>query len=632
MKPVVQEKWEGKTPRSKLPTSAFGIPDQRKFPLDNEKHVRSAIKLFGHASTDKKKSLAHRIRSAAKKYNIDIADNTQVHKYLSESSIHDIIPNGVKNIIFDFGSVLVNHDTRSAFIQNHIPEEYVDEVLMYANQVLFYPDDFNTMLKMDKTGVDDAKRIFNEALPEYLKPYVEAVFNSFIDGLMNFDYTNRLLDAMRQKEYRLYYLSNWYRFSYDKEKEYFDNLTAKFDGGLFSWQSQYMKPQIEFYQELLHKYDLNPSECIFFDDREENLIPAQKLGMHTHQFDKKSTPIVLLEMEPLELKWQEMSNTLLLNTPFGPEVVAVTDIDEWFVRCIDDHSEVESAILCHTLYLAINRATAEASGPTYADEFFVYIPSDYFRMDKVRDVNSNVGIVKVGKIYVDANTKDWYWIIQYPIERMEDNYIVSGLSEFTALNAINPVIGRNRHFLLNYGDPSWKQHMAYVNDYESDKGLIVNSSGVLETVYIGHLDPTAIYEYTGPKGNIDKLAEAYRSESKVDSIYSLLSGREVLTEDQIEYDPYFTKVDLEQFYEHAVSTFATLNDRFIAAECGIDQSKLWFDTHTKPAFMEHYNACGDIDVYKDLDGYYFYSEMTHRRSKSVESSDQLTECMLQSIM
>ena len=46
------------TKRSNLPDSEFGIPEERKFPLDSEEHVRSAIKLFGHADESKKKQLA----------------------------------------------------------------------------------------------------------------------------------------------------------------------------------------------------------------------------------------------------------------------------------------------------------------------------------------------------------------------------------------------------------------------------------------------------------------------------------------------------------------------------------------------------------------------------------------------
>ena len=634
MESAFAEKWEGKVPRSKLPTGAFGIPDERKFPLDSEKHVRSAMKLFGHASEGKKKSLARRIRSAAKKYNIDVPEGSQVHKYLHEANVMDIIPEGAKNIIFDFGSVLVNHDTRKAFLNNqNIPDEFVDELLLYANQILFYPDDFNVMLKMDKTGSTEAKKIFNDALPDHLKPYVDDVFDSFIDGVFHFSYTNRLLDTLKQKGYKLYYLSNWFQFSYEMEKSYFDTLTPKFDGGLFSWESVYMKPQSHFYQELLSKYNLNPSECIFFDDRTENLLPAEKLGIHTHRFDSKTTPILLLDMQPMELKLEEMSNTLMINTPFGPELVSISDIDEWYLNSTDEFNHMMPRVECwRSLPLAIKGIIGPGTPyvPNLTD-YYVYVPSDVFKYKEARDPNT-ANLIKVGKIYIDLDSGDWYWQIQYPLERTEDNELVSGLNEFTALSGINPVMSGGRHFLMSYGDPGWKQHMAYANDYESDTGLIVNDEGFLETIYIGNLTPSAVYEFKGNFGAIDRLAEAYKNESQVDNLYSVLTGRQMLVEDQIEYDENFIKVNSDELYEHAVSTLATLNDQISAVEYGTGVLEAAYKISEPPHFMREYNICGDLNVYKDIDGYFFYSEMTHRRSRSAESIDLMTEAMLKSIL
>ena len=75
------------TKRSNLKDSEFGIPEDRKFPLDTEQHVRSAIKLFGHAhcSEEQKKTLARKISRRAKEYNIEIPETTLVYKYLHES-------------------------------------------------------------------------------------------------------------------------------------------------------------------------------------------------------------------------------------------------------------------------------------------------------------------------------------------------------------------------------------------------------------------------------------------------------------------------------------------------------------------------------------------------------------------
>ena len=80
------------TKRSELKDSDFGIPEDRKFPLDTEEHVRSAIKLFGHAEESKKKSLAKRISRKASKYGIKIPDTTQCYKYLHEAIVEAFQP------------------------------------------------------------------------------------------------------------------------------------------------------------------------------------------------------------------------------------------------------------------------------------------------------------------------------------------------------------------------------------------------------------------------------------------------------------------------------------------------------------------------------------------------------------
>lgn len=68
--------------RNALPDSSFGLPEDRKYPLIDASHVKSAIKLFGHCPEGKKKQLARRIARAAKKYNITINNNSEVAKYL----------------------------------------------------------------------------------------------------------------------------------------------------------------------------------------------------------------------------------------------------------------------------------------------------------------------------------------------------------------------------------------------------------------------------------------------------------------------------------------------------------------------------------------------------------------------
>lgn len=78
------------TSRSKLPDSEFGIPEERKYPLDTEKHVRSAIKLFNHCEPKYEKELADNIIKKLNEYDIDdvsFGKNNRFGKYYKESSV-----------------------------------------------------------------------------------------------------------------------------------------------------------------------------------------------------------------------------------------------------------------------------------------------------------------------------------------------------------------------------------------------------------------------------------------------------------------------------------------------------------------------------------------------------------------
>lgn len=58
--------------RNALPDEAFGIPKLRMYPLNDEAHVKSAIRFFNHCDEKHKKELASNIRKAIKKFKMDI--------------------------------------------------------------------------------------------------------------------------------------------------------------------------------------------------------------------------------------------------------------------------------------------------------------------------------------------------------------------------------------------------------------------------------------------------------------------------------------------------------------------------------------------------------------------------------
>ena len=71
--------------RNQLPDEAFGIPSQRRFPLDSEARVRSAVRFFNYVDKEHEAELARNILRKMKEYNIPtdiIGEKNRLRKYL----------------------------------------------------------------------------------------------------------------------------------------------------------------------------------------------------------------------------------------------------------------------------------------------------------------------------------------------------------------------------------------------------------------------------------------------------------------------------------------------------------------------------------------------------------------------
>ena len=82
-----------------------------------------------------------------------------------------------------------------------------------------------------------------------------------------------------KKNYRLVVLSNTdtMRFGFIKKK--FPEILI-FDEYVLSFEVGFMKPHPQIYKEALKKAEFPAKECVFIDDREENIEAATKLGIN----------------------------------------------------------------------------------------------------------------------------------------------------------------------------------------------------------------------------------------------------------------------------------------------------------------------------------------------------------------
>lgn len=70
--------------RNELPSSEFGIPEKRAFPLNDKAHVEAAVRMFPHADDEYKEQLAQRILVKAKKLGMDTSGWDSLNKYVNE--------------------------------------------------------------------------------------------------------------------------------------------------------------------------------------------------------------------------------------------------------------------------------------------------------------------------------------------------------------------------------------------------------------------------------------------------------------------------------------------------------------------------------------------------------------------
>ncbi len=85
------------------------------------------------------------------------------------------------------------------------------------------------------------------------------------------------------KGYKLFILSNAHKSFY----EYFPRAIDLniFDGVVVSADIHIVKPDIRIYEHLLNTYNLKPEECLFIDDRADNVKGAKAAGINAIQFN-----------------------------------------------------------------------------------------------------------------------------------------------------------------------------------------------------------------------------------------------------------------------------------------------------------------------------------------------------------
>ncbi len=183
----------------------------------------------------------------------------------------------IRNLIFDLGNVLVSYRWKAVLTDDFGIEE------AHAEEIGHRMFDDPIWKDYDRGTVDTEGLIkhYGSLYPED----TDTIRRMLYEGERMMVPRERLwkkIEELKERGFRLYILSNYSRFLFDKHTEPIPFMD-KLDGMIVSCDVHKMKPEPEIYETLLEKYGLNPEESLFFDDLEENVFAARDIGIEAVQ-------------------------------------------------------------------------------------------------------------------------------------------------------------------------------------------------------------------------------------------------------------------------------------------------------------------------------------------------------------
>ena len=177
----------------------------------------------------------------------------------------------IKNLIFDFGGVLVDYNSHRIF-DRYFGDESKAE--WFRNNIIL-----NDLVKHLDIGEDFGECIkrAQEANPEYAEALsiYDTCYHEMDGGEIPGMYD--LLSDLSAYGYEIYGLTNWSYKVYEVVRKH--PIFSLLKGYVISSEVHMLKPDPNIYIHLAKKFAINPEECLFIDDKMANVKGAEEIGM-----------------------------------------------------------------------------------------------------------------------------------------------------------------------------------------------------------------------------------------------------------------------------------------------------------------------------------------------------------------
>jgi 2-haloacid dehalogenase len=196
----------------------------------------------------------------------------------------------IKNIIFDLGGVLVDWNPEYVYLDVFNGDRkkmqwFFDEVCTFdwnENQDAGYPL---------AQATEDRIKLYPQ-YEQWIRMFYgrwEEMLGGPIEGTVKI-----LKELVNNRNYRVIALTNWSAETFPVALKRFDFLHW-FEGIVVSGTEKTRKPFSAIYQITLDRYQLNPTNSLFIDDNERNVVAAQRMGIQTIHFQNPKQLKISLE-------------------------------------------------------------------------------------------------------------------------------------------------------------------------------------------------------------------------------------------------------------------------------------------------------------------------------------------------
>jgi glucose-1-phosphatase len=193
----------------------------------------------------------------------------------------------VKNVILDLGGVLLDINPQKTF-------SALKRILSPEESVSIQWDEIPEIVLAMETG-RWKKHEFIDHLKKVCKPDVieEEMVDAWCAMILEFPHDRVEMVKSLSEKYQVFLLSNTNilhikYFEKEFKNRYHISLHQLFSKVYYSSEIGYRKPDIDSFLYVLNDAGIKAEETIMVDDREDNCIMAESIGMHSLKVPEKS--------------------------------------------------------------------------------------------------------------------------------------------------------------------------------------------------------------------------------------------------------------------------------------------------------------------------------------------------------